>query len=67
MDYDLLQTALRVLNCCVAGEAPVREDTERLRGAARESEGELPVDVLAGRIVEREIECARARRRAASP
>jgi hypothetical protein len=67
MDQDLLQTALRVLNCCVAGEAPIREDAQRLRGAASEGERELPVDILAARTVEREIECARARRRAASP
>jgi len=67
MDHDLLQTALRVLNGCVAGEAPVGEDAERLREAASEGEREFPVDILAARIVEREIECARARRRAASP
>jgi len=55
MDHNILQTALRILNAYVAYEAPLEADVARLREAAEEGERDLPADILATRIIEREI------------
>lgn len=62
MDYEIVQTALRILNAYVAYEVPGKEDVARLRAAAREAERELPADTLATRMIEREIEKQRTER-----
>ena len=56
---ELIPVALRVLNAHMARTAPAREDVERLRGVVGH---DLPADVLAARVVEREVERVRARR-----
>jgi hypothetical protein len=67
MDHNILQTALRILNAYVAYQAPTEADVARLREAAEEGERDLPADILATRIIEREIYRQRMAPRAVAP
>jgi hypothetical protein len=65
MERDLLEAALRVLNGCTFGNPADAADVTRLRESVVGRERDLAPDLLATRIIEREIEFGRASRRAA--
>lgn len=66
MGRDLLEAALRVLNACSCGNPPDAADINKLRESADGRDCDLAPDVLAARMIQREIERGRAQRRAAA-
>ena len=59
MGRDLLEAALRVLNACSSGNPPDAADINKLRESADGRDCDLAPDVLAARMIQREIERGR--------
>jgi hypothetical protein len=60
-EHQLLKAALRVLGSWVEYRSPAPEDLEMLRESLGESGRDLPVDLLANQVIERELARGRSK------